>query len=84
MFSKSLKHLEESETGYWQHFIFAMVAGLRLITAGLASLIHAIVPQWFPGLAAFTVIDLYKRRLEDHPNQDYQKMIGDNTQNESN
>lgn len=75
MFEKSIRHLEESKITYWRHLIFAVIAGVRLIIAGVASLIHAFIPQWFPGVAAFTVIDLYKQRLEDHPNPDYQKMI---------
>jgi hypothetical protein len=75
MFKKSLKHLEESQAGYFEHFKFAIKAGILLLIAGFASLIHAIVPQWFQGTAAFTVIRLYKKRLENHPNPMYHEEI---------
>ena len=55
--------------------IFAVTAGFKLIYAGLASLIHAFIPGAFKGTAAFTVIDLYKQRLENHPNPLYKEKI---------
>lgn len=84
MFEKSALHLQESKITYWQHFSFAIIAGFKLIVAGIASLIHAIIPQWFPGLAAYTVIELYKQRLEEHPNPDYQKKIRETVSDETN
>ena len=69
------KHLEESQVGYFGHMLWAISAGFRLIWAGVASLIHAVVPSWFPGTAAYTVIDLYHKRLENHPNKDYKNYI---------
>lgn len=69
------KHLEQSRTTYWPHFWWAVRAGFRLIYAGIASLIHAVHPSLFPGTAASTVIDLYYRRLHDHPNTEYQEII---------
>lgn len=69
------QHLRDSNTTYWQHAGWALVAGLRLIWAGVASLLHAIHPSLFPGTAARTVIDLYHERLKDHPNRDYQDYI---------
>jgi hypothetical protein len=75
MFSKSRQHLVDSNCSYFEHLKFAVVAGARLIWAGVASLVHAIIPQFFPGTAAFTVIDLYKERLENHPNPIYQDKI---------
>ena len=71
------KHLKESQTTYWPHFKWAMLAGVRLIYAGVTSLIHAIHPSLFPGTAATTVIDLYYRRLHDHPNRQYQDLINE-------
>jgi hypothetical protein len=61
--------------------LFAIKAGGMLVIAGFASFIHAIVPQFFPGTAAFTVIKLYKQRLENHPNPIYQEKINDETHN---
>lgn len=75
MFNKSKEHLSKSQELYTDHAIWALLAGLRLIWAGIASLLHAIVPAWFPGTAAKTVIDLYHKRLIDHPNKEYQEYI---------
>ena len=77
MFKLSKKHLQESQCSYLEHFKFAIHAGFKLIFAGVASLIHAFIPQLFPGTAAFTVIDLYKQRLEKHPNPIYQDKINE-------
>ena len=52
-----------------------MAAGCKLLYAGIASIIHGFVPAWFEGTAAKIVIDLYHRRLEDHPNTDYKEYI---------
>lgn len=73
--SKSKKHLEESQCSYFEHLKFAIYAGVAMIISGLASIIHAVVPAWFQGTAAFTVIDLYKKRLENHPNPMYKNRI---------
>jgi len=75
MINKSREHLEKSQEGYLSHLIWAEVSGLRLIWAGIASLIHGLVPGLFPGTAAMTVIDLYHKRLVDHPNKDYKEYI---------
>ena len=77
MFKKSRDHLIDSQITYFEHCGFALHAGIKLLAAGAASLIHAIVPQWFPGTAAFTVIDLYKKRLENHPNPIYKSKINE-------
>ena len=57
------------------HFIWAVLAGFRLLYAGIASIVHGFVPAFFPGAAAKTVIDLYHKRLVDHPNREYQDYI---------
>jgi len=75
MIKKSIEHLEKSKEGYFSHLVWAEISGLRLIRAGVASLIHGLVPGLFPGTAAMTVIDLYHKRLVDHPNKDYQEYI---------
>ena len=62
------KHLETSKTTYWEHLTWAVIAGLRLIYAGLASIIHGLVPTLFDGSAPRQVIDIYHDHLEDHPN----------------
>lgn len=75
MINKSKKHLKESQISYFAHLFWAVTAGIKLIWAGAASLIHALIPAWFPGTAAYTVIDLYHKRLENHPNKDYKNYI---------
>ena len=75
MIKKSNEHLAKSQEGYMSHFVWAELSGLRLIWADIASLIHGLVPGLFPGTAAITVIDLYHKRLVNHPNTDYQDYI---------
>lgn len=75
MFDNSRKHLDKSKEHYTSHAVWAWLAGFRLIWAGIASIIHGIVPGWFPGTAAKTVIDLYHQRLVGHPNKEYQDYI---------
>tara|TARA_Y100001937_G_scaffold59198_1_gene81261 strand:+ start:1292 stop:1462 length:171 start_codon:yes stop_codon:yes gene_type:complete len=50
---------------------------MRLIFSGIASIIHGLVPAFFEGTAAITVIKLYHKRLVNHPNPDYAKYISD-------
>ena len=40
-------HLEDKNTSYREHFNFAFKAGLILLLAGAASIVHAVVPQLF-------------------------------------
>lgn len=68
-------HLEASNETYAQHRRWAFLAGLRLIWAGIASIIHGVYPGWFPFTAARTVIDLYHQRLVNHPNPEYREYI---------
>lgn len=44
MISRSRKHLRDAGEGYWQHFRFATTFGLLAIAAGIAAIVHAIVP----------------------------------------
>jgi hypothetical protein len=69
------EHLEKSKETYLSHLVFANRAGLRLLWAALASFIHGFFPNVLPGTAAKTIIDLYHKRLVNHPNKEYQKYI---------
>ena len=69
------KHLEKSKVTYFSHLWWALIAGLRLIYSGIASIIHGIVPTLFDGTAPKTVIDIYHNHLLDHPNSEYKEMI---------
>ena len=73
------QHLEDSQCSYIEHFKFAVVASGRLLWASMTSLIHAFIPSIFKGSAAWVVIDLYKNRLENHPNSTYQDWIKNGT-----
>lgn len=44
MIQQSRKHLYDTGEGYWQHLRFATTFGLLAIAAGLAALLHAVIP----------------------------------------
>jgi Family of unknown function (DUF6356) len=44
MIAQSRAHLSQAGETYWQHFRFATTFGLLAIAAGVAALIHAILP----------------------------------------
>lgn len=68
-------HLTKSKVTYLEHSTFAFYAGLKLLWAAIASFIHGLFPNLFPGTAAKTIIDLYHKRLVNHPNKEYQNYI---------
>ena len=80
LYLQSKRHLTKSKETWGRHCVFALFAGVKLIYAGFASIIHGLVPAFFEGTAAITVIKLYHRRLVNHPNPDYAKYI-DNERN---
>jgi hypothetical protein len=43
-----------------EHGIGAALIGLRMVGAGAACLVHAIVPGWFTETAGRTVVDLHE------------------------
>jgi hypothetical protein len=81
MFKSSKKHLLESQCSYIDHFKFAIYAAFLLLIAGIASLIHACVPAFFKGTAAYIVIKLYKMRLKNHANPMYRGWLKDENHN---
>lgn len=76
MFKSSRLHLKKSQETYGRHLIWATYAGIKMILVGCSSIIHGIVPAFFQGTAAKTVIDFYHKRLVNHPNNEYQNYIG--------
>jgi len=80
LYLQSKRHLTKSKETWGRHCVFAFFAGVKLIYAGIASIIHGLVPAFFEGTAAISVIKLYHRRLVNHPNPDYAKYI-DNERN---
>jgi hypothetical protein len=69
------KHLTTSKVTYLKHLVWAVIAGVRLIYAGISSIIHGIIPTLFDGTAPKQIIDIYHKHLENHPNPDYKDMI---------
>jgi len=69
------KHLDASNTTYIPHLVWAVIAGVRLIYAGITSIIHGVAPALFDSVAPKQVIDIYHNHLEDHPNPSYKQMI---------
>ena len=69
------EHLNTSKVTYLEHLKWPLYAGVRLIYAGITSIIHGFVPTLFDGSAPKQVIDIYHNHLEDHPNPKYKDMI---------
>ena len=69
------EHLKTSKVTYIEHLSWAIVAGVRLIYAGVTSIIHGFIPSLFDGSAPKQVIDIYHNHLEGHPNPKYKDMI---------
>ena len=44
MIVQSRAHLKDAGEGYWQHFRFATTFGLLAMAAGIAALLHALIP----------------------------------------
>ena len=63
------KHLTEAGKSYSEHFKFAFFAGFILIYAGITSIIHAIIPSFFP----FTSQKIVKNLLNQSPIDIYKK-----------
>lgn len=75
MLKTSRQHLKKSQETYGNHLVWATYAGVKMILVGCSSIIHGIVPAFFQGTAAKTVIDFYHKRLINHPNNEYQDYI---------
>ena len=59
------KHLTEAGKSYWNHFMFAFRAGFLLIYAGIASIIHALIPSLFPFVSQKIVQKLIKESEQE-------------------
>jgi hypothetical protein len=71
LLEKSSAHLDASKETYTKHLFWASYAGFKMIVVGISSIIHGIVPAFFTGTAAKTIIDFYHERLINHPNKEY-------------
>ena len=61
MFSDHPRSLGMSWAG---HAVGAVAIGFRMIGAGAACVVHAIVPAWFTGTAGKTVVDLHEHMMQ--------------------
>ena len=59
-------HLKDTNEGYFQHMVCAAKYGIRMILAGIACIIHAIIPDLFVTTASDTmkniIADVAKRK----------------------
>ena len=58
-FQKFTTHPTSVGESYWGQFFFAARFSLRLLTAGFAALIHALIPAWFETTASQQVSLIY-------------------------
>lgn len=69
-----MEHLRGSRTTYVPHFRQAFSLGWILILNGISSMVHAVIPAFFPGTAAFTTMRLFYKFCHDHPNPYFQRV----------
>lgn len=69
------KHLQQTNQKYFDHAKFAFTAGLRLLIAGAASIIHSIFPDVLPFVAEEITKQL---AAESHARQRQRKTRADN------
>ena len=55
-----MKHLDDVNETYWEHFKFAFRTGLVLIIAGVLVIIHAIYPNACKSIGSDVVRHLHK------------------------
>jgi hypothetical protein len=55
MIGRSKQHLEEAGESYFEHLAFAATIGLMALAAGLACLIHAVIPGFCTRTASRTI-----------------------------
>lgn len=60
------QHLRQKNLSYWGHFAFAWKAGLILIMAGIASVIHAVFPSVFTNYSERKTIELAELAKQRH------------------
>jgi hypothetical protein len=55
-----MKHLDDVNETYWQHFKFASMTGLVLIIAGVLVIVHAIYPNICKSVGSDVIRHLHK------------------------
>ena len=72
----SRRHLASAGETYWRHLRFATKVGALMLLAGLAALVHAIVPALFPDRASRTLAAL-EAGLARRSTSEAEAVIGD-------
>ncbi|MGE0201417.1 MAG: DUF6356 family protein [Candidatus Melainabacteria bacterium] len=62
---RSREHLKDAQKTYAEHGSFALRAGVLLIWAGVTSLVHGIVPAFFPFLSSRITLKLAAQSREN-------------------
>jgi hypothetical protein len=60
VWQKSVKHLNDSNMGYWYHFWHSVTNGNRLLFFALSSYAHAVLPGKLKQHAARGIITMYE------------------------
>lgn len=61
-------HLKEVKETYFEHMQFAQRCGWRMVFAGLACVIHSIIPNVFPNTAS-NALKVLNQRIIDRRNK---------------
>lgn len=58
------KHIQLSGKTSKEHFAWAFCSGFRLLYAGIASIVHAFIPSFFPFVSEKIVIELAESAIK--------------------
>jgi Family of unknown function (DUF6356) len=56
-----LSHPQTVDESYGEHFLFALGFAMRLLGAGLAALVHAVIPCLFETTASRMICEMHDR-----------------------
>lgn len=57
-------HPQSLGMSWWEHGVGAMVIGARMVGAGIACMVHAVVPAFFTETAGKTVMSLHDHMVK--------------------
>lgn len=57
------EHLESIDKSYFEHLKDALYYGIRLLIAGIGTILHAVFPFIFTTIASDTINDLHKMNI---------------------
>ena len=59
-----MKHLKDSNMGYWKHLGFALKLSVQLLIMALLGIVHAVIPFVFKNVVSAGVKDMDTRMQE--------------------